>query len=84
MQRMGKETKRPRIKHQEAKTLTVSSDSHRVGDQSSISSLESRDTTKGELGGVFSLELLHGDLDDLEVLASEDGSGTGTGNSPVV
>jgi hypothetical protein len=66
-------------------TLTVGSDSTRLLDNGPIGSLESGNTTGGELGEVVvPLSGLHVDHDELDVATSEDGGGTGTGDTPVV
>ena len=66
-------------------TLTVGSDSTRLLDDGPVGSLESGNTTGRELGEVVvPLGGLHVDHDELDVATSEDGGGTGTGDTPVV
>jgi hypothetical protein len=66
-------------------TLTVSGDSTGLLNDGPVGSLEGGNTTGGELGEVVvPLGGLHVDHDELDVATSEDGGGTGTGDTPVV
>jgi hypothetical protein len=66
-------------------TLTVSGDGAGLLDDGPVSSLERGHTTGRELGQkVGPLGGLHVNHDELDVAASEDGGGTGTGDTPAV
>ena len=66
-------------------TLTVLGDSGRLLDAGSVGRFERGNTTGRELGEkVGPLGGLHVDHDELNVRTSEDGGGTGTGDTPVV
>lgn len=75
---------RPQQNHSTS-TLTISSDSGALLHDGPIDGLEARHAPGGELGQkVGSLGGRHVDHDELNVRASEDGGGTGTGDTPVV